>query len=215
MTRYQEALPRLIVGLGNPGDQYVGTRHNIGFMVIDHLLSEMVQRIGEPRHFAESYIWDMRYAGRKVFLQKPVTFMNLSGKAVAKFCREQQLLPEEILVLSDDLDLPLGTLRMRKKGGGGGHNGLGNIIDQLGTQKFNRLRIGIGRDSETNSEIVDYVLGSFDSTEQEKLPAVIKGSADAVQVALRRGVSIAMNQCNGSPIFLNENHIEKTEESQP
>lgn len=192
-----ECLPKLIVGLGNPGPDYAQTRHNIGFMVIDRLLETGKPPFGEPRHFADSLIWSSSFAGNRILVQKPLTYMNLSGKAVAKLCQEQQLLPKEILVISDDVDLPLGKIRIRKKGGDGGQKGLRNIIDQLGTASFNRMRIGIGRSSETNSEMSDFVLSAFTESETTLVTSVISTAADAVKLALRRGVVTAMNQYNG------------------
>ena len=199
-----ECLPKLIVGLGNPGPDYAQTRHNIGFMVIDALLEERKASFGEPRHFADSLIWCSSFAGHRILLQKPLTYMNLSGKAVAKLCREQQLLPKEVLVISDDVDLPLGKIRIRTKGGDGGQKGLRNIIDQLGTSSFNRMRIGIGRSSETNSDMADFVLSTFAETEATLVTSVISTAVDAVKLALRRGVATAMNQYNGLEIALED-----------
>ncbi len=221
MPPQDKAQLKLVVGLGNPGEEYAATRHNVGFMVVDQLLGAMVHVAGEPRHFADSYIWQARFAGRTMLLQKPFTYMNLSGKAVARLCREQQLLPSEILVVSDDIALPLGRLRFRKKGGDGGHNGLANIIDQLGTSAFNRLRVGIGHnsddnsDTETNSELVDFVLGPFSAAEQERLPPVLSAAAEAVKTAFRRGVVPAMNAYNGLQIESATNKDDKSEETIP
>ena len=208
-----ECLPKLIVGLGNPGPDYAQTRHNIGFMVIDRLLEDGKPPFGEPRHFADSLIWSSSFAGHRILLQKPLTYMNLSGKAVAKLCREQQLLPREILVISDDMDLPVGTIRIRTKGGDGGQKGLRNIIDQLGTSAFNRMRIGIGRSSETNSDTSDFVLSAFTESETTLLTSVLLTAVDAVKLALRRGVVTAMNQYNGLDLAAEDEEPREIKES--
>jgi PTH1 family peptidyl-tRNA hydrolase len=202
---------KLIVGLGNPGVDYADTRHNIGFMALDRLLAERSKTVEEARHYADSLIWRIRFAGRQIMLQKPLTYMNLSGKAVSKLFREQSLLPGEVLVISDDVDLPLGRIRIRQKGGDGGHNGLADIIGQLGTQSFNRLRIGIGRCSEANSDMAKFVLGAFSEVEEQQLPSVISTVAEAVKTAVRRGVATAMNQYNGLDVFENEETNETKE----
>ncbi len=170
-------------------------------MVLDRMLAERSKTTEEPRHYADSFIWRIRFAGRQILLQKPLTYMNLSGKAVSKLCREQSLLPQEVLVISDDVDLPFGKIRIRTKGGDGGHNGLSDVIGQLGTQSFNRVRIGIGRCSETNSDMAKFVLGMFTEAEEHQLSSVISTVAEAVKTAIRRGVVIAMNQYNGLDVF--------------
>ncbi len=190
----QQICPRLVVGLGNPGSDYSTTRHNIGFQVIDALLASLPRRPDEPRHFAESHIWSTRYAGRALLLQKPLTYMNLSGKAVARLQREQDLLPPEILVIHDDADLPLGRLRLRLKGGSGGHNGVSSIIAELATDNFCRLRLGIGR--QDGRDMTDHVLGPFDEVEHDLHIAVMNAAVDAVQTACRRGMETAMNEFN-------------------
>lgn len=199
-----ECLPKLIVGLGNPGPDYADTRHNIGYMVIDALLNGKSPSFGDPRHFADSLIWCSSFAGHRILLQKPLTYMNLSGKAVAKLCQEQQLLPKEILVISDDVDLPVGRIRIRQLGGDGGQKGLRHIIDQLGTASFNRMRVGIGRCAETNSDMAEFVLSAFTESEAALMSSVISTAADAVKLALRRGVATAMNQYNGLDLALEE-----------
>ena len=132
----------LIVGLGNPGPEYAGTRHNAGFMVIDRLLAGFPAGRFEMRHVAQSYVHAGMFRGRPLFLQKPQTFMNLSGLAVAGFARKAGIAPEEVLVISDDLDLPVGRLRLRTGGSDGGHNGLKNIIYLLGRDDFARVKLG-------------------------------------------------------------------------
>jgi PTH1 family peptidyl-tRNA hydrolase len=132
---------------------------------------------------------------------------------VAKLCREQQLLPNEVLVISDDADLPLGRIRIRTQGSDGGQKGLRNIIDQLGTSSFNRMRIGVGRCSETNSDMADFVLSSFTESETTVVTSVISTAADAVKLALRRGVVTAMNQYNGCEIALEDENNSEIKEN--
>lgn len=188
--------PRLLVGLGNPGPAYAATRHNVGFRLVDAILARLPgSGPGEPRHHADSQIWECRFAGRQLYLQKPLTWMNLSGKAVAKLARELELTPAEILVMYDDLDLPLGTLRLRSGGSAGGHNGVASLIECLGSQDFPRLRIGIG--GEDRGEAVEYVLAAFAPAEEALLLAVLRQAREAALLAVRRGVGTAMNAYNG------------------
>lgn len=183
----------LIVGLGNPGEEYDRTRHNAGFMVIDRLLENFPAGRFEKRHTAESFVYAGSFKGKPLSLQKPLTFMNLSGKAVAPIARKLGLKPEEILVIHDDLDLPVGKMRLKCGGSDGGHNGLKSIIAELGSASFKRLRIGIGRP--LPGQTVDYVLGKF---EEEKIDVnvVLNAAKDAVQTVLTAGMSRAMNQFN-------------------
>ena len=150
----------LVVGLGNPGAEYEGTRHNAGFMVIDRLLAGFPAGRFEARHVAQSFVHAGMFRGKPLFLQKPQTFMNLSGLAVAGFARKEGIRPEEILVVSDDLDLPVGRLRLRTGGSDGGHNGLKSVIAELGSASFRRLRVGVGRPAPGGT--IDYVLSKFD-----------------------------------------------------
>ena len=136
----QQYPPRLVVGLGNPGTEYAGSRHNAGFMALDAVLASLPRPPGEPRHVADSLVWSCRFAGRTLLLQKPLTWMNHSGSAVARLCRKQKLLPPDILVVYDDADLPLGKLRLRRQGSDAGHKGIASIIEELGARNFNCLR---------------------------------------------------------------------------
>ena len=183
----------LIVGLGNPGEEYDQTRHNAGFMVIDRLLESFPAGRFEKRHIADSFLYAGNFRGKTLNLQKPLTFMNLSGKAVASVAGKLKLRPEEILVIHDDLDLPVGRLRLKSGGSDGGHNGLKSIIAELGSASFKRLRVGIGRP--LPGQTVDYVLSKF---EQEGIDVrvVIDAARDAVQTVLTAGMSRAMNQFN-------------------
>lgn len=185
---------RLVVGLGNPGAEYEGTRHNAGFMVIDRLLAGFPAGRFEPRHVADSLVYAGAFRGRPLFLQKPQTFMNLSGLAVAGFARKAGIAPGEVLVISDDLDLPLGRLRLRSGGSDGGHNGLKSVIAELESASFLRLRIGIGRPEKSGT--IDYVLSKFDGAEEERFKLSLDAAAEAVRTALTGGVARAMNKFN-------------------
>lgn len=185
---------RLIVGLGNPGAEYRNTRHNAGFMVLEQLLAGPFKSF-EESHTADSRVFSGRFRGRNLILQMPLTYMNDSGRAVGALSRRLGIDPSEILVISDDLDLALGQLRIRKNGSDGGHNGLKSIIAELQSAEFRRLRIGIGRDG----KVIDHVLSPFTA---EELPlweeAVTKGAA-AVTEILKAGLSRAMNHYNTRP----------------
>lgn len=180
----------LIVGLGNPGEKYRLTRHNVGFMVID-LLSGIA---GTPvtRKACSSLVGEGFLDGLKVVLAKPQTFMNRSGQAVASLAAYYRAAPGEVLVICDDLDLPFGRLRLRAKGGSGGHRGLESIITALGSNEFPRLRVGIGR----AGEAADYVLERFSSAEGTMLPEILDTAAQAAVSACREGLERSMNRFN-------------------
>ncbi len=200
----------LVVGLGNPGAEYEGTRHNAGFMVIDRLLAGFPAGRFEARHVAQSFVHAGMFRGKPLFLQKPQTFMNLSGLAVAGFARKEGIRPEEILVVSDDLDLPVGRLRLRTGGSDGGHNGLKSVIAELGSAAFRRLRVGVGRPAPGGT--IDYVLSKFDGAEAERFGLSLDAAAEAVRAALAGGMSRAMNKFNAwAPPAEDE---EKTNQSQ-
>lgn len=198
----------LIVGLGNPGPEYAGTRHNAGFMVIDRLLAGFPAGRFEERHTASSSVWAGKFRGRALLLQKPLTFMNLSGEAVALLARRSGIQPESILVISDDLDLPVGRLRLRNGGADGGHNGLKSIIAELGSSSFRRLRIGIGRPKP--EETVDYVLSKFEGEEERRFEASLAAAAEAVRTVLTGGMARAMNRFNAwTPVEESETNQKK------
>jgi PTH1 family peptidyl-tRNA hydrolase len=184
----------LIVGLGNPGREYRTTRHNVGFMVIDRLSQTLAARLSrlQSRALVGAAVWEEQ----KIVLAKPQTFMNLSGQAVSSLVRFYHLPLEQLLVIHDDIDLPFGTLRMRPGGGAAGQKGLISIIEQLGTQEFPRLRIGVGRPPGQRSA-ADYVLGDFSSADQEILTQVLNQAVDAARTFVKFGLSQAMNQFNG------------------
>lgn len=198
---------RLIVGLGNPGKEYAGTRHNVGFAVVERLLGKLPKSF-ERFHGYTSYYWSGNYAGSKLFVQMPQTYMNLSGEAVMPLAKANGITPEEILVIYDDMDLPLGKLRIRNNGGPGGHNGMKSIIAALNTEKFARMRIGIGRGA-TGAGMADYVLSAMTPEEQTVFDRTADGASDAVILALRRGLGMAANRYNGEDFGVSEE--EKTE----
>jgi peptidyl-tRNA hydrolase, PTH1 family len=186
---------RLIVGLGNPGSDYQGTRHNAGFAVLESFLGRMPKGFEKSKGH-QSALWTGRYAGRALTLQEPLTYMNLSGDAVSSLVKAERIQPEEILVVYDDMDLPLGSLRMRPFGGSGGHNGMKSIIERLGSENFPRLRVGIGRRPGAKAATKDYVLSAFEGDEKELFEKTVGLASDALVMALRRGVQAAMNMFN-------------------
>lgn len=184
---------RLIVGLGNPGAEYAGTRHNVGFEVIDALAERTGVGLESGRHRALCG-WGS-HRGYPFGLAKPLTYVNRSGQAVRGLLNEHQLEPNELLVIVDDLHLDLGTIRLRPKGGSGGHNGLEDIAEGLGTTAFPRLRIGIGQDFARGQQ-VDYVLSPFAPDEREVMDAAVKRASDAALAFVVEGVTTAMNRFN-------------------
>ncbi len=186
---------KLVVGLGNPGRDYARTRHNIGFMVLDALAG----RLGcEFRRawFLKALATRADTPEGRVLLVKPQTFMNRSGEAVAAVLRWHRLAPADMIVVLDDVDLPLGKLRIRKQGSAGHHNGLKSIIGQVGTDEFVRLRLGIEQ-AERRGSLSDFVLGSFAREETDVSAAAIRQAVEALECLLSRGVDAAMNQYNG------------------
>ncbi len=183
----------LIVGLGNIGDKYHNTRHNIGFTILDALAEKQkvvfeTKRLGDLARF--------NYKGRTFILLKPNTFMNLSGKAVSYWQKLENIPLENVLVITDDLNLPFGTLRLKAKGSAGGHNGLTNINEVLQTQNYARLRFGIGSEYSKGRQI-DHVLGTWDPEEQEQLPERIEKSGKAITSFALAGIANTMNTFNG------------------
>ena len=187
---------KVIVGLGNPGDRYARTRHNVGYDVID----ELVRRNSLPkaRIKFEAETWELELNGEKLWLLKPLTFMNLSGRSVRQCLVFFQLAPADVLVLSDDLNLPLGQLRMRASGSDGGQKGLRDIQQQLGTDAFARLRIGIGRPP-GQMDSADFVLSRFAKSEQPEIDHAIVCAASGVELWVRSGIAEAMNRINARP----------------
>lgn len=182
----------LIVGLGNIGAEYEGTRHNCGFMVVDAMAKEAGATWSLERH---AYKTEIRHKGRTLILLKPTTYMNLSGKAVKYWMQAEKIELENLMIISDDIALPVGTIRMKKQGSGGGHNGLGNIEELLGTNAYPRLRIGVG-DNFSKGRQIDYVLGTFSAEEQALLDPAIEQAASAIKAFVTVGADRAMNVCN-------------------
>ena len=185
----------LIVGLGNPGEKYERTRHNVGFLVVDTLAEELDIPVQKLKHRALTNT--ARVGGRKALLMKPVTFMNLSGEAVRPAADFYHVPPERVLVISDDTALPLGKLRLRKGGSAGGHNGLKSIIQHLGTDQFPRIRLGVGEKPHPDYDMADWVLGKFQGEDQKIMDEAVKRAADAVECLLKEGTDRAMNRFNG------------------
>jgi PTH1 family peptidyl-tRNA hydrolase len=189
--------PYLIVGLGNPGPKYHNNRHNVGFMVADALGDRA--NIPIRRFEFRALIGKGDYAGARLILAKPQTYMNNSGQAVSALVNFYKIPTEKILVIHDDLDLPFGTLRMRPQGGTGGQRGLGSIIAKLNTQNFARLRVGISRPP-GRMDPSDYVLHDFDPPEKEMLPEVLETAVEAIKMFIIEDIEKAMNKFNGPVI---------------
>lgn len=189
---------KLIVGLGNPGKQYERTRHNIGHAVLDELARRAAVEFRKP-WLAKAETVQAELADQPVLLAKPVTYMNLSGTAVAPLARKRGLDAAAVVVVSDDMELPLGRLRIRARGGAGGHNGLKSVIEQLGSDEFARVRVGIGR-AAGEGDATSHVLGRFSAEERRALEPVVAAAADAVECILREGAEAAMNKFNGITI---------------
>lgn len=184
---------KLVVGLGNPGKEYLRSRHNVGFLVIDLLAKRTGIRL---RRRKSASMGESSIGQEPVLLAKPMTFMNRSGDAVGPIFGRLRLLPTDLLVVYDDLDLPFGKLRLRPRGSSGGHNGMKSIIASLETEDFPRLRIGIGRPENEGKDAVHYVLGPFRKAESEALDEVIARAADAVESFVTAGIEVAMNRFN-------------------
>ena len=196
MALRNESGIKLIVGLGNPGSEYENTRHNAGFMTVEELLKAMPAGAFTETRTAESRVFTGRFRGKNLIMQMPLTYMNCSGEAVGNLSRRLNIAPEEILVISDDLDLPVGKIRLRRGGSDGGHNGLKSIISQLGSASFLRMRVGIGRPEP--GKTVDYVLAGFAGEELTVFQASVSRAAEAVRCALTAGIVNAMNRFNAA-----------------
>lgn len=180
---------KLVVGLGNPGARYDGTRHNVGFVVLDKLAERA------KTTFQKDGKWEGETARLgSVFLLKPLTFMNESGRSVGSLCRFYRWQPEQVLVVFDDVALPLGTIRFKQNGSHGGHNGVRSLIDHFGSENFPRLKIGI--EGAAGEALVGHVLGNFKPNERELVENTLATAADAVQFALSSGIESAANQFN-------------------
>jgi PTH1 family peptidyl-tRNA hydrolase len=181
----------LIAGLGNPGPEYAGNRHNAGFMVADVLAERMGARFTRDR--SRAAVATGRLAGFPVTLAKPLTFMNLSGRPVAALRTFYKIPPERIVVVHDELDLPFGTIRLKQGGGDNGHNGLRSVTAALGTREYFRVRVGIGRPP-GRMDPADFVLHDFSAAERKLVPEVAERAADATEALLQRGLAAAQNE---------------------
>lgn len=185
----------LLVCLGNPGDKYENTRHNVGFMVADEVANRQNKPIQRLKFKALTNI--LTISGEKVLVMKPVTYMNLSGEAAGPAADFYKIPPDHVLVVSDDTALPLGRLRIRVKGSAGGHNGLKSMIQHLGTDQFPRLRVGVGEKPHPDYDMADWVLSKFTGEDKKTIDAAVKRAADAIECILAEGIDRGMGKFNG------------------
>ena len=185
----------LLVCLGNPGDQYENTRHNVGFQVADAVAER--HNVPIQRLKFRALTNTITVGAKKVLLMKPVTYMNLSGEAVHEAASFYKVPPERILVVSDEVALAPGKIRVRRSGSAGGHNGLKNIIAHLGTDQFPRIRVGVGQKPHPDYDMADWVLGKFQGEDKKAVEEAVKRAADAAECLIQEGVDKAMNRYNG------------------
>lgn len=184
---------KLVIGLGNPGDEYIGTRHNVGFMVVDAIAASKGIEINQSKF--KAFVGKGNIGGEDVILFKPQTYMNRSGESVSSLLSFFKLPPSDCIVVCDDLDLPPGKVRVRERGGHGGHNGLRSIIELTGSQEFVRVRIGIGRPKDPSNG-ADYVLSPFTKNERPLIEDAIEKALKAVVTIIAEGIEAAMNRFN-------------------
>lgn len=184
----------LLVGLGNPGTKYESTRHNMGWLALDSLMEKENFKLNKLRFKAWTGILEKN--GNKILVMKPQTYMNLSGESVGAAARFYKIPPEHILVVSDDIDLPVGKLRLRASGSAGGHNGLKNIIQHLGSDRFPRIKVGVGSPKQAGYEVVDWVIGMPMGEEQKILLDTLDRAARAIAAVITLGMDKAMNKFN-------------------
>ncbi len=185
----------LITGLGNYGAKYQNTRHNAGFIAIDNIALKYGVKVNKVKHYA--LMGEFEYDGKRILLQKPQTYMNNSGQAVADCARFYKIDPSHIIVISDDCNLDTGVLRIRTKGSAGGHNGLKSIIAHLGTQEFMRMRIGVGKKPVDEADLADWVLGTFTQADMEVLEKTADRVASAIELVVSGDTVSAMSRYNG------------------
>ncbi len=186
----------LIVGLGNPGREYEKTRHNCGFRALDLLADQLGVKVDRLKF--QGLYGQVSYGGKKLFLLKPQTFMNLSGRSVLQLSAYFNIPPQRIIVLFDDISLEPGRLRIRPDGSAGGHNGIKSIIQEVGSQAFPRIKIGVGAKPNPNYDLADWVLSSFSSLEEKALAVSLDNAAKAALAIIDKGVPEAANRYNGS-----------------
>jgi PTH1 family peptidyl-tRNA hydrolase len=184
---------KIIVGLGNIGEKFSNTRHNMGFMAIDEIIKHV--NVLRERTALDSIIYDVSHSGKKILLAKPLTYMNLSGIAVVKLMNYYKAPVSDVLIISDDIDLPLGVVRVRPFGGAGTHNGWRNIIKESGTDRFARIRIGVGAAPE-GWDLADWVLSKLNEEEQRIILPAIEKTAQAALCFTEKGIDITMNRFN-------------------
>jgi len=192
---------KLVIGLGNPGAQYRDTRHNAGFMVVDKIAQDFNIAVIHSKfdlNYGRGYVKD-----NQVLLAKPMAYMNRSGPPVQKLAHYYRIQCEDMLVIHDDIDLAYGRIKIKEKGGHGGHNGLRSLVDAFGTGDFVRLRIGVGR-SATGDDVTGHVLGRFSAPQSKLLDRIIAGARDAVVTILSQGTKVGMNLFNGRNLTLTE-----------
>ena len=192
-------IPELIIGLGNPEAKYDKTRHNIGFAAVDQLAKIWQMPLKENKRFQGFFAEGVASGGHKVRLLKPLTYMNRSGQSVRAVTDWYKVSPQSVLVIYDDMDLPVGRLRMRLTGSAGGHNGMKSIIAHLGSKDFPRLRIGIGK-SDGKKETIGHVLGKFSPDESKTIEEILYVSVKAIELSLKEGVEKSMSRYNGFSI---------------
>ncbi len=185
----------LVVGLGNPGKEYEKTRHNVGYLALEELAEGVNIPVQRLKHRALT--GTATIGGQKVLLMKPVTYMNLSGQSVGEAARFYKIPPERILVITDDVALPVGKIRLRRKGSAGGHNGLKSLIQHLGTDEFLRIKIGVGDKPHPDYEMADWVLGKFAPQDEKAVKESIERAAQAARLILAQGMEAAMSAYNG------------------
>ena len=186
----------LIVGLGNPGREYEKTRHNCGFRALDILADQLNCKVDKLKF--QGIYGQATYGGRKLYLLKPQTYMNLSGRSVLQLSAYFNIPPQRIIVMFDDISLEPGRLRIRADGSAGGHNGIKSIIAEVGSQAFPRVKIGVGAKPNPNYDLADWVLSTFSANEEKALAVALKNAADACLAIVDKGVPEAANRFNGS-----------------
>ncbi|MBR6586581.1 MAG: aminoacyl-tRNA hydrolase [Kiritimatiellae bacterium] len=192
---------KILAGLGNPGKEYESTPHSIGFEVADAVVREMAAAFRKVASF-KGELADGRFANGKLLVVKPMTFMNLSGDSVAPVVKYHNATAADLVVVSDDIDLPVGRIRIRKGGSAGGHNGLKSVIERLGTQDFIRLKIGVGRDRNDRSKVIGHVLGKFDRDTRALMDSkIVPAAVKAVEQIFMEGPDAAMNVWNGWAVY--------------
>ena len=194
-SKSSQPISFIVVGLGNPGDKYTTTRHNAGFMAIDAVAQKFGARIDRARF--KALCGECEIAGSRVLLMKPQTFMNQSGEAVGEALRFYKIEPKNVIVLSDDISLDCGKLRVRRKGSAGGHNGLKSINEHLGTEEYPRIKIGVGQKPHPDYDLADWVLGNLVSDDLAKLRSTFDNISEGLEKLVAGDVEGAMRICNG------------------